>query len=131
MMSQSCTRCAGVFLPPFIAMTKTRSCRMKRDFQLMQWLDAHNYSEHGSASTIRTVTRFTASPNCSSPPQAERACRFIADSKASDLRADGSTGWSTTEWDREVVDEFRFISPLLLIIPIDGPRERDRGRCPV
>jgi len=35
---------------------------MKRDFQLMQWLDAHNYSEHVSASTIRTVTRFTASP---------------------------------------------------------------------
>jgi len=53
------------------------------------------------------------------------------DSKASDLRADGPTGWSTTEWDREVVDELRFISPLLLIISIDGPRESDRGRCPV
>src|SRR5215469_16744642 len=36
---------AGVFLPPFHPNDEDPLLCMERDFQLMQWLDAHNYAE--------------------------------------------------------------------------------------
>ena len=68
-MSTYRTLRAGVFLPPFHPNDEDPLLCMERDFELMQWLDAHNYAEGGSASTIRAVTRFTDNPNCSSPQQ--------------------------------------------------------------
>src|ERR1700686_694890 len=59
---------AGVFLPPFHPNDEDPPLCMERDFQLMQWLDAHNYAGGGLASTIPAGTGSSASPNCSSPP---------------------------------------------------------------
>ena len=44
-MSQSRTLRAGVFLPPFHPNDEDPLLCMERDFELMQWLDAHNYAE--------------------------------------------------------------------------------------
>ena len=44
-MSQPRTLRAGVFLPPFHPNDEDPLLCMERDFQLMQWLDVHNYSE--------------------------------------------------------------------------------------
>ena len=41
-MSPSRTLRAGVFLPPFHPNDEDPLLCMERDFQLMQWLDAHN-----------------------------------------------------------------------------------------
>jgi limonene 1,2-monooxygenase len=45
MMSQSRTLRAGVFLPPFHPNDEDPLLCMEREFQLMQWLEAHNYAE--------------------------------------------------------------------------------------
>ena len=44
-MSTYRTLRAGVFLPPFHPNDEDPLLCMERDFQLMQWLDAHNYTE--------------------------------------------------------------------------------------
>ena len=44
-MSTYRTLRAGVFLPPFHPNDEDPLLCMERDFELMQWLDAHNYAE--------------------------------------------------------------------------------------
>jgi limonene 1,2-monooxygenase len=44
-MSPSRTLRAGVFLPPFHPNDEDPLLCMERDFQLMQWLDMHDYAE--------------------------------------------------------------------------------------
>ena len=44
-MSRFRTLRAGVFLPPFHPNDEDPLLCMERDFQLMQWLDMHNYAE--------------------------------------------------------------------------------------
>src|SRR5499425_3217007 len=44
-MSSYRTLHAGVFLPPFHPNDEDPLLCMERDFQLMQWLDVHNYAE--------------------------------------------------------------------------------------
>ncbi len=51
-MSQSRTLHVGVSLPPFHPNDESRLLCMERDFQLMQWLDAHNYAEDPASSRM-------------------------------------------------------------------------------
>ena len=67
-MSQPRTLRAGVFLPPFHPNDEDPLLCMERDFQLMQWLDVHNYSE-AWIGEHHSVTRSTASPSCSLLPR--------------------------------------------------------------
>ena len=64
-MSQSRTLRAGVFLPPFHPNDEDPLLCMERDFELMQWLDAHNYAEawigeHHSGATM--CNRYNPAP---------------------------------------------------------------------
>jgi hypothetical protein len=66
-MSTYRTLRAGVFLPPFHPNDEDPLLCIERDFELMQWLDAHNYGEawigehHSGGSTVNQ--------NCLSPQQ--------------------------------------------------------------
>src|SRR6266550_1384765 len=60
MMSQSRTLHVGVFLPPFHPNDESRLLCMERDFQLMQWLDAHNYAEDPASSRMSRTSNPTS-----------------------------------------------------------------------
>jgi hypothetical protein len=62
-MSRFRTLRAGVFLPPFHPNDEDPLLCMERDFQLMQWLDMHNYAEAWIA--ILAILPICAQlPNC-------------------------------------------------------------------
>ena len=63
---------SGIFLAPFHDLEENPILALERDMELLQHLDALNYTRPGSASTTRAGSRSSPAPRCSSPAAAER-----------------------------------------------------------